>query len=119
MKERLAGKRVLIVEDRFVIASELAYEVEQLGGEVVGPSRSIAEAAKLIGSEKVDIGLLDVNLDGEMVYPLAEMLSGRGVPIIFLTGYDEALLPQAWRDRPRLQKPINTRMLGEELAKLA
>lgn len=119
MNEMLSGKRVLIVEDRYLIASELAHEVQKMGGKVVGPSRSIAAAAQLVGEQPVDIGLLDVNLDGELIYPLAEILADRGVPIIFLTGYDAAVLPEAWRDRPRLDKPVNIRALGLELAKFA
>jgi DNA-binding response OmpR family regulator len=113
----LAGHRVLIVEDRYLLAEELISEVERLGGETVGPFRSIAAAQEHLNSA-IDIGLLDVNLNGEMVFPLAEQLAARGAAIVFLTGYDEETMPEMWRDRPRLSKPINFRQLREELLKI-
>lgn len=113
----LKGRRVLVVEDRYLIANELAQEVQSLGGEVVGPSPSVAHATNLIARENIDIALLDVNLDGEFVYPLAQALDGKGVPIVFLTGYDDAVLPAEWGARPRLLKPILRTALREELAK--
>lgn len=113
----LEGRKILIVEDRYIIASEMAEHVDRLGGHVVGPSRSVAEAKRLLTGDKIDIGLLDVNLNGEMVFPLAEVMAARGVPFVFLTGYDE--LPAPWRDRPRLEKPVNSRRLEEVLVALA
>jgi CheY-like chemotaxis protein len=113
----LAGRRVLIVEDRYLLAAEMADEVVRLGGQVVGPSRSVAAARRLL-DQPVDVGLLDVNLDGELVYPLAETLVEQGVPIIFTTGYDDELLPEPWRRRPRLRKPVSDKALREELLKL-
>jgi|SRR5689334_8699899 CheY-like chemotaxis protein len=117
--EPLAGRRVLIVEDRYLIASEMADEVGQLGGRVVGPLRDVAAATEAALREPPDLAVLDVNLDGEMVYPLAETLKAKGVPFLFLTGYDADILPPAWRDRPRLSKPVNVRQFREELVKLS
>lgn len=114
----LEGRRVLIVEDRYMIASELAEEVARLGGQVLGPSRSVADAEVLLKGADADLAILDVNLDGELVFPLAETLVTRAVPFIFLTGYDEAVLPRTWRDRPILEKPLNSRALHDELIKL-
>lgn len=114
----LAGQRILIVEDRYLIASEMAEQVGRLGGEVLGPSRDVASAAEILAHERVDVALLDVSLDGEVVFPLAEFLAGRGVPFIFLTGYDADLLPLAWRGRPTLAKPIHPARLRDELVKL-
>lgn len=115
----LAGRRVLIVEDRYVLANDIAKAVDRLGGEVVGPSATVAAAEVLLASSRVDIGLLDVNLGGELVFPIAEALAERDVPFIFLTGYDAAGLPGPWRDRPRLEKPIDARTLGQALIGLA
>jgi DNA-binding response OmpR family regulator len=79
----------------------------------------VAAAAALLDREAIDVGLLDVNLGGEMVFPIARALADRGVPFIFLTGYDEESLPAAWRDRPLLEKPVTPSILGEALAGVA
>jgi DNA-binding response OmpR family regulator len=115
----LAGERVLIVEDRYLIASELAHEVDRLGGSVLGPAKDLASAADIVAREDVQIALLDVNVDGEMIFPLAEALADRGVPFIFITGYDREGLPAAWQERPQLRKPVDHRRLSEQLAVLA
>jgi DNA-binding response OmpR family regulator len=118
VSETLAGQRVLIVEDRYLIASEMADHVARLGGEVLGPSRDVASAAAIVLKEPVDMALLDVRLHDEVVFPLAATLAERGVPFIFLTGYDAQILPPPWRGRPTLAKPINPARLREELVKL-
>lgn len=115
----LGGHKVLIVEDRYLIACEMADEVAKLGGEVVGPARDLDRAAELLAEAPVDLALLDVNLEGEMVFPLAERLAGDGVPFVFLTGYDQDVLPDPWRQRPRLVKPVDGRVLCQELVRLA
>jgi CheY-like chemotaxis protein len=112
-----SGRRVLIVEDRYLIACELADAVSRLGFEVLGPAPSVAQACELLGGEAVDAALLDVNLDGELVFPVAALLAERDVPIIFLTGYDREVLPPPWRGRPSLAKPIEARALRTELEK--
>ena len=111
----LTGRRVLIVEDRYLIASEMAEEVRRLGAEVVGPSPSVARARELIESGAPDVALLDINLDGEEVFPVAEQLAAHGVPFVFLTGYDADVLPDVWRDRPRVDKPVDVRELRAQL----
>jgi DNA-binding response OmpR family regulator len=116
--EPLRGARVLIVEDRYLIAAEIANEVSRLGGAVVGPSPTLGAARAALSSEGADLALLDVNLDHEPVYPLAAQLDEAGVPFVFLTGYDADVLPPEWRSRPRLTKPISSRALREELLRL-
>lgn len=116
---RLAGRRVLIVEDRYLIAAELADDVARMGCTVVGPAPDVASGARLAQEQDVQMALLDVNLDGEMVFPLAESLAERGVPFIFLSGYDGESLPSRWRDRPQLAKPVRASALRDELEKLA
>src|SRR5690242_9444995 len=115
----LSGERVLIVEDKYLIASEMAREVEELGGRVVGPSRSVADAKAALAEEGVDLALLDVTLDAEDVFPLASELEAAGVPFVFTTGYDGEVLPARWRERPRIAKPVNWRLLRDELTRLA
>lgn len=113
----LTGRRILIVEDRYLIAAELADEVRSLGGEVVGLSGSLRDAEQY-KDIPVDLGLLDVNLGDDLVFPFAEALRARGVPIIFLTGYDEDLLPRTWQDAPRLRKPVTIKALREKVLAL-
>lgn len=111
----LAGRKVLIVEDRYLIAAELADYVRDLGAEVVGPTPSVARATELISSQRVDIALLDINLDGETVFGVAELLLERAAPFVFLTGYDTDVLPPRWRDCPQLTKPVDPRALRQAL----
>jgi DNA-binding response OmpR family regulator len=113
----LKGRRILIVEDRYLIAAEIADEVSRLGGDVLGPARNLAAAAEVVSDQRPDLAVLDVNLDGEMVYPLAEKLARGGTPIVFLTGYDDEILPLAWRDWQILVKPVSQRRLREALAR--
>lgn len=114
----LSGRRVLIVEDRYLIASALEGDVVRLGGVVAGPARSVRDAQDILAAEKVDLALLDVNLEGESVFPLAERLADQRTPFLFVTGYDEWEWPSAWADRPRLCKPVNARALEAKLSSL-
>jgi PAS domain S-box-containing protein len=83
--------RILVVEDEFLLAMELEATLRSLGCEVVGPARSLAEAVRLAASETtLHAAILDVNLSGEMVFPVADLLATRGVPILFATGYGSA-----------------------------
>lgn len=115
----LSGRHVLIVEDRYLIASEMADVVRDLGGEVLGPAPSLEAAAELLETQRPDFAVLDVNLDGELVFPLAETLERGATPFIFLTGYSDDTLPPSWRERPRLVKPVDPRLLRETLVRLA
>ena len=111
----LDGRRILIVEDRYLIASELADKVRRLGARVLGPSPSVANATEILAEDTVEAALLDIDLEGELVYPLAELLDARGVPFVFVTGFDDETLPPPWRGRPSLTKPININELRREL----
>jgi CheY-like chemotaxis protein len=102
----LAGKRILLVEDEYILATELAEFLEQHGASVVGPAGSVKHALRL-AARAVDAAVLDVNLRGERVYPVADVLIGRGVPIVFATGYDELLMRRPYVGLPRCQKPID------------
>jgi CheY-like chemotaxis protein len=115
----LAGRRILIVEDRYLIASDLAEEVRRMGADVAGPTATVAGARAIIDAEPVDLAVLDIGLDGELVYPVADVLAARGVPFVFLTGYDGHSLPAPWRAHPRLAKPIDSRRLRDELVTAA
>lgn len=98
--------RVLVVEDEPMIALMIQDMLEELGCEVVGPVAQIEPALALADGEEIALALLDVNLDGEEVYPVADRLQQRGVPIIFLTGYGNAGVDARYRQCPVLTKPF-------------
>lgn len=88
----LKGKRILVVEDEALIAVMVEDMLSDMGSEVVGPAATIEEALRLVGSEALDGAVLDVNVRGERIDPVAEALVARGVPMLFATGYGEVRL---------------------------
>jgi DNA-binding response OmpR family regulator len=110
----LTGFRILVVEDTLLIADLIVEELELVGCEVVGPAPRVESGLALALAERLDGALLDVNLNGEMCFPIADVLAQRGVPMAFLTGYGEGTLPPAYRHVPRLVKPFRV----DELASL-
>ena len=116
--DALRGRRLLIVEDEYMIAADLASALEEQGAKVIGPAGSIEQALELMDREReIDGAVLDINLRGKRAYPVAEALSARGVPFVFATGYDAWVIPEAYTGVPRLEKPVNTRALARLLAK--
>jgi len=115
----LAGCRVLVVEDEYYIADDIARALRGLGAEVVGPVADRDEALALLAAgERVDAAVLDINLQGEMVYPVAEALTGHGVPFVFATGYDQAAIPSGYEHVARWQKPFDPDALVRALPTL-
>jgi CheY-like chemotaxis protein len=114
----LNGARVLIVEDNYVVASALRYLLESYGGAVSAVVPSVARAREALADGGVDIAVLDINLHGASVVPLAQHLREQGVPFVFLTGYaDGELLPEDLRQHPRFGKPVEAeRLIGAMLA---
>ena len=103
----LKDVRVLIVEDEALVAMLLEDMLEDMGCKLVGSASTVAQAQEAARSAEIDVAILDMNLGGEPVLPVAEILAGRGKPFIFATGYGESGVPEAWRDRPTLQKPFS------------
>ncbi|KTQ90491.1 MULTISPECIES: response regulator [Aureimonas] len=102
----LSGRRVLIVEDEYHAAEELSATIRASNGIVVGPVPTVDAALALVErGEMVDAAILDINLGGEKVFPVAEALKAIGIPIIFVTGYDDWMIPQEYEDTPVLRKP--------------
>lgn len=102
------GLRILVVEDDFILALDLQLALEDAGAVVIGPVPSVAEALALLESAPVlDGAILDVNLHGEVVFPVAGILHGRGIPLAFTTGYDSDILPRAFADAPCFEKPFS------------
>ena len=104
---RLAGLHILLVEDEWFIASDLAQAFAKGGAEVLGPVPDVAGALALVAdAERIDAALLDINLRGEMAFPVADALERRGVPFVFATGYDQAKIPPRYAHVRRCEKPV-------------
>jgi CheY-like chemotaxis protein len=113
----LADLRILVVEDEVLIALEIEERLQRLGCEIVGPVGRLERALELARSTALDGALLDVNIKGGFVYPVAAELRAREVPVVFSTGYAPEALPAAFRDLPCLRKPFGAGQL--EAAALA
>jgi len=106
-EQKLHGSRILIVEDEYLLADDLSETLVEAGAEVLGPIASIEDATAFIAGEAViDAAVLDVNLRGDMVFPVADALRARGIPFAFATGYDKWALPERFADAPRVEKPF-------------
>jgi CheY-like chemotaxis protein len=104
---RLEGLRVLLVEDEFFVAVHLEETLGSFGCATIGPYTTLELATQASRRERLDLAVLDINLNGRTSYPLADELGARGVPYLFLTGYAGADLPEGYRGVPRLQKPVD------------
>jgi CheY-like chemotaxis protein len=118
VNDRFSGRRVLLVEDEPIVAWLLKDMLVDLGCSVVGPGADVNQALAMIEAESIDVAVLDVNLRGQMSYPIADVLVARGVPFVFSTGYDKDRLLDGYRTIPTLQKPFHRSDLGDTLAKL-
>ncbi len=102
----LSGRRVLVVEDESRIAMLIRDTLEDIGCEVVGTATRFDDALEKAISLPFDVALLDVNLNGEPSYPIAQALAERGRAFVFATGYGTSNLPESLHDAPVLQKPF-------------
>lgn len=102
----LAGRRILLVEDEPLVAMMMSEMIGDLGAEVLGPFGSVQDALAA-NSERLDAAVLDINVGGELVYPLAERLATRGTPMVFLTGYDAKSVDPRFHRSSVLTKPID------------
>jgi two-component sensor histidine kinase/DNA-binding response OmpR family regulator len=107
----LSGNRVLLVEDEALVAMVMRDMLTEFGFTVVGPFSRAIEATAAANDEGVDAAVLDINLDGEMVYSLADLLSARGIPFVFVTGYGNESIDGRFAHVPVLQKPIERQVL--------
>lgn len=103
---RASRKRVLLIEDEYLIANEMARVLAARGMEVIGPAGTVDRAMALIkAGGRIDGAVLDVNLRGEMVFGVAEVLNQLGVPFVFATGYNDTAVPDQFSAVPRCEKP--------------
>lgn len=108
------GSRVLVVEDEYMMAQDLREALERQGAVVLGPVPSVPDALDLLRTGPApDLAILDINLQGEMAYPVADALRARDIPFLFTTGYDAEDIPPAYADVPRAEKPIELRPIKE------
>jgi DNA-binding response OmpR family regulator len=111
--------RVFVVEDEVLLALSLEDDLREAGFSMLGPYTTLANALLASRHESFDLALLDVNLHGEAVFPLADELLVRNIPVVLLTGYGAADLPERFRALPRLQKPYEPTLLVRELRRTA
>jgi CheY-like chemotaxis protein len=104
---------VFLVEDEVMIRMMVADMLSELGYTVAAEAGEIGEAIRLAQSTYFDFAILDVNVNGKVISPVADLLKARGRPFIFATGYGSSGLPEEYRDRPALQKPFQLETLSK------
>lgn len=106
----LVGRRVLVVEDDWLLASEITRVLEAANCVVIGPAPTVAQAlAHVEDAPALDAALLDINLQGQLSYEVADLLLARGVRFAFVTGYPKTMLPRRFSDVPLYEKPFEPR----------
>ncbi len=114
----LQGLRILVVEDEFLVASLIQDILETAGCVVSGPIPRLAQAVEAARAEPCDAAVLDVNLGGDQVFPVAEVLSQRRIPFVFVTGYATNSLPGEHHGRPTIRKPFRNQELLNTVSEL-
>ena len=106
------GGSVFLVEDEVMIRMMVADMLEELGYSIAAEAGEISEAIRLVQSTEFDFAILDVNVNGKVISPVADLVKARNRPFIFATGYGSSGLPEEYRDRPALQKPFQIETLA-------
>lgn len=119
MQKTPGPRRILLVEDEMLVAMLLEDMLSEAGHTIVGPLARIDQALQAARNEPIDLAILDVNVGGEEVYPVAEALAAREIPFAFATGYGAHGLREPWQERPTLQKPFHRDDLFRMVAELA
>ena len=114
-QDSVAGKRVLVVEDELMIRLLLQDMLDDLGHTLAGEAGRIEDALTLAKQGDFDVAILDVNLNGQPISPVVEILVERGVPFVFATGYGQRGVPEAYRKTPTLQKPFQADALAQAI----
>jgi DNA-binding response OmpR family regulator len=98
---------VLLVEDEFLLAAALQGDLEAAGWRICGPHYTLNAAAQAAAEGHYDLAIMDLNLRGQLAYPVAEVLQARGIPVMLLTGYELIDMPERFRRLPQLTKPYD------------
>jgi len=119
MTERpLNGCRILVAEDEFLLADELCYTLRDIGATIVGPAASVDEAIALMDTgEAIHGAILDINLCGQKVFPVADALHLRGVPFLFTSGYQRAVIPPRYAHVTLSEKPFDSVDVARTIAR--
>jgi DNA-binding response OmpR family regulator len=115
----MTGARVLVVEDESLLAETLCDLIEGAGCEPVGPAATVAAALRLIDQAPIDVAVLDIRLVSEMSFPVAYALRRRGIPLLFLTSYEQRNMPKDLGDAILVEKPFSAPLLIEIVRRLA
>ncbi|RDJ03893.1 response regulator [Rhizobium grahamii] len=106
--ERFRNRRILVVEDEYMLATDLQRELEAMGAIVIGPAGQLDAALDLVqGEDAIEAAILDINLGGEEAYSVADLLISRKIPFVFATGYERSTIPARFKAVPICEKPIN------------
>ncbi len=116
--ENLKGRRLLVVEDDFLIGIDFAESLRELGADVLGPVGNVDDALDLLAeTPNIDGAFLDLNLGGEMSYPIADALAERSIPFVFTTGYDKANIAAPFAAVTRCEKPVEISQVVQAIFK--
>ena len=116
MTAALAGRRLLVVEDDYFLADTLARALAAQGAEVIGPVSNVDAALDLVDdTNDLDGAVVDLNLQGEMAFPVADALREREIPFVFATGYDTIAIPPRYSAAPRCEKPTDLATIARAL----
>lgn len=114
-KTAISSLQILVVEDESMVAMMIEDMLEDLGHKVIATSGRMPDASRLVSDASADLAILDVNLNGEETYPLADSLAARQIPFIFATGYGSSGIKPEWSGVPVLQKPFQSRELAQAI----
>lgn len=114
----LNGKRIVVVEDDYLLATDICRQLRDLGATVLGPAPTPFYAEQLIGKRHIHAAILDIGLHGVPVFSVADMLKSRGVPILFATSYERDALPPRFREANLLEKPLDRAKLVSNLVEM-
>jgi len=103
----VSERRVLVVEDEVLVGMLIEEMLRELGYELAGLSTHLDQAVTLARTAPFDVALLDINLNGQQSFPVADVVRARGLPFLFATGYGSRIVPEPYRDVPILQKPFS------------
>jgi len=116
----LRGRRVLIAEDEYLLASKMVEELAKLGVETIGPASTVKRALDLVEHcGPLDAAMLDIKLRNEMIFPVADALRARGVPFVFTTGYNQKIIPDGYKDVVRYEKPFDVAEVARVVAQIS
>lgn len=115
---RLAGCRILVVEDDWFISRDMERLLAGQGADLIGPVASVDEALDLVRRDGFDLAIIDIKLDNELAYPVADELKRRGMPFAFATGYSADVIPPRFLGVPYFEKPFEAEVVIAEAHRL-